>query len=195
FVPLVAEGRAPREALAMLACEELRIVPSDRRSFALLGVRFSESPAGEFFLGLAEAERHALGHLRDFARALGLDQHAIAAYRPQPGCQAYPSYVAWLALNGSRSDVALALIANLAAWGSFCAATATGLRARYGFDDQAVAFFDFFATPAPDFDQQALAVIEAGLRAGDLPQNARHAARMLQAYELMFWNTLAEGLA
>jgi TENA/THI-4/PQQC family len=194
FVPLIASGRAPRERLAAFACEELDIIPSDRRSFALLAARFPESPAGDLFLGLAEGEGLALEHLRAFSQALGLDARAVAAHEPRPGCRAYPAYVAWLALNGSRTDVALAFVANLDTWGAFCARTAAGLRQHYGLDDQAVAFFDFFATPPPGLEERASAVVQAGLDVGDDPQQARRAARLLQAYELLFWNTLADGL-
>jgi hypothetical protein len=73
FVELVAQGSAPRERLDALACEELLIVPSDRRSFAFLAARFPEAPAGDLFLSLAQGEGVALSHLGAFARALGLD--------------------------------------------------------------------------------------------------------------------------
>ena len=194
FVELVAEGSAPRERLAALACEELLIVPSDRRSFAFLAARFPEAPAGELFLSLAQGEGVALSHLGAFARALGLDASTISSYEPRAGCQAYTAYVAWLALNGSRSQVAVALLANLDAWGSFCAAVAAGLRRHYGLDDDAVGFFDFFASPPPGFLELGLAVVQSGLDAGEAPEASRRAARLLQHYELAFWDALAEGL-
>jgi hypothetical protein len=99
--------------------------------------------------------------------------------------------VAWLALNGSRSDVALAFLANLSAWGANCARVAAALRERYALDDGGVAFFAFFTSPPADFEPRALAVIDAGLAAGDDPGLARRATRLLQAYELRFWDGLA----
>jgi hypothetical protein len=54
-------------------------------------------------------------------------------------------------LNGSRADVVLAVLANLAVWGENCSAVAAALRDAYGADDGAVAFFDFFANPTADF--------------------------------------------
>jgi hypothetical protein len=39
-----------------------------------------------------------------------------------------------------------------------------------------------------------LAVLDEGLGAGDSPTRAGRAARLLQAYELLFWDTLAEGI-
>jgi thiaminase len=191
FLAALEAGRAPRTALEALAGEQDRIIASDRRSFAQLAARFPHDPPGAFFLSMAEGEGLALGLLQDFASALGVDQPWLAAYQPSPNCQAYPAYVAWLALNGSSTDVALAFLANLAAWGASCGRVADALRQHYGFDDAAVAFFTFFASPPPGFEQRALTVIDAGLAAGDDPADARRATRLLQAYELRFWDGIA----
>jgi hypothetical protein len=147
-VPLVAEGRLPGERLAALAGEEYRITASDRRSFLVLAARFPDPPAVDFFTGLAQGESLALPKLLTFAAALGHSDKDLQAYEPKAGCQAYAAHVAWLALNGAQGDVALALVANFAAWGSYCA-VAEGLRRQYGLDDDACGFFDFFATPVP----------------------------------------------
>ncbi len=194
LVPLVAEGRLPRERLAALAGEEYQIIRSDRRSFLVLAARFPEPPAAEFFTGLAAGETLALGHLMELAAALGMDEGDLERYEPQPGCQAYPAFVSWLALNGARGDVALALIANFGAWGSYCGAVAESLRSRYGFDEGACAFFDFFATPVPEVEEQAVAVATASTVAGEPPTLARRYARLIQSYELSFWNTLADDI-
>jgi thiaminase len=196
FVSLVNEGRLPRERIADLAGEEYWISASDRHSFLFLAARFPEPPAVDFFLGLAEVEVPGRAGLLRLADALGRSEADLAGYQPQPGCQAYAAYVAWLALNGSQSDVALALVANFAAWGSYCGAVAKGLRAHYGLSEEAVAFFDMFAAPAPEAERLASEVARHSLGTADkVPESARRHARLVQAYELMFWNTLAEGCA
>jgi thiaminase len=195
FLAALDEGRVPLERLAAFAGEQNAIITSDRRSFALLAARFPMPPAGDLFLSLAEGEGRALGLLRPFASIVGADEEALRAHEPAPGAQAYPAFVAWLALNGSRSDVSLALLANLAAWGANCGRVAEALRARYGLEEEeAVAFFTFFAEPSPDSEQRLLAVLDDGLGVGDSSVSARRAARLLQAYELLFWDTLAEGI-
>jgi hypothetical protein len=68
------------------------------------------------------------------------------------------------------------------------------LHDAYGADDGAVAFFDFIANPPGDFEARALAVLNEGLVAGDSPRLARRASWLLQAYELSFWDTLAQWL-
>ena len=195
FLAALDAGRVPRERLTAFAGEQHAIISSDRRSFALLASRFPEPPAGDLFLSLAEGEGRALELLRAFAVAVGEDGEALRAHEPAPGAHAYPAFVAWLALNGSRSDVSVALLANLAAWGANCGRVAEALRARYGLCDEAVAFFTFFAEPPPDSEQHLLAVLDEGLGGGDSPVRARRAARLLQAYELLFWDRLAEGIA
>lgn len=189
YLTAVEEGRAGEESLRRLACEQRLIIAADRRSFAHLAARFPEPPAGELFLALAQGEGEALGRLSRLAASLRLSEADLARYRPLPLCQAYTAYVAWLALNGSRADVALALLANLAAWGDNCRRLAEALAPRYD-----VSFFDFFALPSPGFQEQALAVVDQGMAAGDDPEQARACAALLQAYELAFWDGLAGAL-
>ncbi len=176
-------GRVPVESLRAFAGEQRAIITSDRRSFEHLAQRFPQPPAGGFFRDLAAGEAEALRLLERFAAAVGLGPD----YEPLAGCQAYPAYVAWLALNGSPAEVALAFLANLESWGRSCARMGDALRPLYGADR--VAFFDFFAEPPAGFEERALALITTGGRA-----SGRRAARLLQAYELLYWDTLADGL-
>lgn len=194
FLERLAAGEVPGERLRALAGEQHAIVSSDRRSFAQLAARFPSGLAGEFFLGMAEGEGVALDKLRGLADWLGLTDDQLRAYEPHPGAQAYPAFVAWLALNGSRTDVVLAFLTNLAAWGENCGKVAAALRESYRAGDDAIAFFDFFASPPENFEPRAMAVLQEGLAAGDSPLLARRATRLLQAYELSFWDALAEGL-
>jgi len=194
FLELLRTRDVPLERLRALAGEQHAIVSSDRRSFAQLATRFPAGLAGDFFLGMVDSEDLAQGKLRGLTDWLGLTDGDLHAYEPHPGAQAYPAFVAWLALNGSRAEVILAFLANLAAWGDNCGQVAAALRQAYGAGDDATAFFDFFANPPADFEPRALAVLDEGLTAGDSPLLARRATRLLQAYELSFWDALAEGL-
>jgi thiaminase len=194
FLDLLDARAVPEDRLRALVAEQHAIISSDRRSFAHLAGRFPAGEAGEFFLDMAAGEGTALGLLVGTAGWLGIDDEWCETYEPTPQAQSYPAYVAWLALNGSRADVALAFVANLAAWGANCGRVAASIRASYGAGDDAVAFFEYFANPPADFEERALAVIDQGLAAGDSPRSAQRAARLLQAYELSFWDVLAEGL-
>ncbi|WP_165495050.1 transcriptional regulator [Actinomadura roseirufa] len=194
FLDLLEAGRLPRERLVWLAGEEYRIVRSDRRSFALLAARFPDSPAGDLFLALAQGEGEALRLLGRFAEALGESEKNLSVYEPRPFAQAYPAYLAQRAAFGTAAEVALAMLANLEEWGGFCGRAAAALRAHYGFDEESVGFFSFFAESPPGFEEQALAVVAAGLAAGEDPREIARAARLLHAYETAFWDALAEDL-
>jgi hypothetical protein len=188
---LIAAGAAPRSVFGVIAAEELRIVASDWRSLHTLAARSEEPAARGYFGGLAAGEQQALATLGPLAEEAGLSPDAVREHEPLAGCQAYPSYFAWLALNGAPAEVALAITANFDAWGRYCAEIAGGMREHYGFSASACGFFDFFAEPLPD--DAAVAAIQAGLDAGTVDQRrVRQYARLFQSYELMFWNTLAE---
>jgi hypothetical protein len=56
--------------------------------------------------------------------------------------------------------------------------------------EKEVAFFDLFASPPATFETSALNVIQQGLDGGAEPRLIQRAARLLQAYELMYWDAL-----
>ncbi|MDX3130320.1 transcriptional regulator [Streptomyces europaeiscabiei] len=194
LLPLIASGAAGLDTLAALAMEQGFVIAADLRSFRHLAERSAtEEPAGApLFEMLAEGEAVAAERLGAYAEACGVDGGRAAAYEPLPGCQAYPSYVARLALTASPADVVIALSANFASWGGYCAAIAKALRHHYAFTDEACAFFDLFAEPSAELEERARTAVQAGWDAGRIDEHlvARH-GRLLQSYESMFWHTLA----
>lgn len=192
LIARAATGQLSLAPIAALAAEETLIVASDRRSLFTLASRATSQPAIDFFSGLAQGESLALPLLPALATAAGMTAPVLRDYEPRPGCQAYPSYLAWLALNGEPAAVVLALVANFAAWGDYCRTLGAALRRDFGFDDEACAFFDFFAEPATELEDHAIAAVRAALDARVDLADARRYGRLLQSYELMFWNTLAD---
>jgi thiaminase len=195
FVELLEAGELPRDRLNWLAGEEYRIVRSDQRSFSLLASRFPDGASGELFLGLAQGEAQASDLLLDYASALGWGEGELDDYAPLPFAQVYPAYLAWCAVYGTRSAVALAMVANLDEWGGYCARIAEALTSRYGLSEDAVGFFHFFAASPPGFVERAEAAISEGLAAGEDPVEALRAAQALHVYETAFWDALTTGLA
>jgi hypothetical protein len=80
---------------------------------------------------------------------------------------------------------------NFPAWGQSCGRVSRALRERYGLGQEDVRFFDQFAAAPPTFEEDSLAVIAQGLARGVDERAVRRAARLLQAYELMYWDTLS----
>jgi thiaminase len=170
--------------------EQCHIIPSDLRSLALLLSRCPEPVSQQFFYAVLQGEAAALAALEPLVVTVGLTPAARDAYEPAPGAQAYSAYLAWLCLYGSAAEVAAALAVNFAAWGANCGRMAQALRQRYSWPESAVQFFTQFATAPAEVSPQAMAVMAAGLQQGVAAQRMVRAARMLQSYELMFWDTL-----
>lgn len=194
LVPLIADGTASPAALQALALEQRWVIGADRRAFLHLAERADAgSDTALYFTLLTEGEELAAGHLTAFAEACGVDEARSRAHRPRPGCQAYPAYVAWLALNAAPADALLAITANFSEWGGYCATISEALRTHYGFPQPARAFFDFFAGPAPELAERATAAVHAGLEDGRLdPHLAQTYGGLLQSYEALFWDTLLQ---
>ncbi|MFE7318878.1 transcriptional regulator [Streptomyces sp. NPDC057555] len=194
LVQRIGAGAAPRSVFATLALEQHQVIASDRLSFQHLARRADgDPPVADFFDLLVEGETQALARLAALADACGLTDREIAGYQPRPGCQAFPSYTARLALAAEPADAVIALTANFAAWSGYCAVVRTALRERYGFPEAAGGFFALFAEPAPELAAGARAAVQQGLDTGQArPEVAHRYGRLLQAYEAMFWNSLAE---
>jgi thiaminase len=190
YVAAIDAGRVPRQDLARFAGEQWHIIASDLRSVAQLVNRFGNTSARPFFLDVLAGERAAFEALNPLAAGLGLEPGALREYEPLAGAHVYTCYMAWLGLYGSAADVAAAYLVNFPAWGENCGRLSAGLQREYGLDAQHVVFFDLFAAPAPEFEAAAASVIETDLVAGASPVGIRRAVRLLQAYELMYWDTL-----
>ena len=66
------------------------------------------------------------------------------------------------------------------------------LRSKYELSETDVAFFILFATAPPGFEGRAAAVVAEGMAHGVAPGKIRRAATLLQEYELLFWDTMAQ---
>ena len=189
YLRAVEEG-IDRVQLRPFAAEQHAIIASDLRSVAHLVARFGDG----LFLHVLDGERAAWEALPRFALALGMGREDLEAYEPMPGAHAYAAYMAWLASHASAAEVAGAYLVNFATWGESCARMGAALKRRHGLAEAEVRFFDLFAEPDPDFEQQALAVVAEGLEQGVSERGIARAARLLQAYELLYWDTLFEQL-
>jgi thiaminase len=191
FLQTLESGEVRREGLRMFAGQQFHIISSDLRSLALLVSRHGTLPSRHFLMNSLAGEVAAREALESFARALGMTTGELEACEPLPAAHAYCAYVAWLALYGSDAELAGAFLVNFAAWGANCGRMSKSLQAQYGMDKPAVAFFDLFAN-LPPFEEEALSVIQGGLDRGIPARLIPRAARMLQGYELMYWDAMVE---
>jgi hypothetical protein len=192
FVAQVETGTASIEQIAAVVAEEYSIIRSDLNSFQQMAARWDTPGGSQFFGNLAFGEGLALPLVLDFAAHVGLDEADLAAYEPRPKGQSYPSRVAWIASNADRASAAASFLVNFGVFGENMARVRDALIDVYGFSPAQVGFFSFFAEPIPGFEEAAIEVIAAGLREGACPRDVRRSARLLQAYELDFWQSASE---
>ena len=77
----------------------------------------------------------------------------------------------------------MALVVNLPVWGSNCNRLSMALKEKYGVDE--TSFLDLFAQPITEAEKAAAIVIDRYL---DKKKDMEKVAKLIQGYELMFWN-------
>jgi len=194
YVRALEQGRIQSDQLTVFAGQQHHIISSDLRSVGLILSRQGMLSSRRFLMKVLQGEAAALDALDAFAGALGLNVNDPEVCEPLPAAHAYCAFVAWLALYGSDAELACAFLVNFPAWGANCARMYRALHEKYGIAASALGFFDLFAN-MPSFEQEALCIIQNGLERGVSARLIRRAARMLQSYELMFWDTLASASA
>ena len=192
YLQALEAGRIERERLRIFAVQQSYIIGSDLRSVAQMVARASSERSRGFFIELLEGERAALKALDLFKAAVSSTAGTPISDEPLPGAFAYCAFVAWLSLYVTEAEFAGALLINLPVWGANCGRMADALRSKYGLSEAEVAFFTMFATAPPGFEDRAAGVVADGLAHGVTPGSVRQAASLLQGYELLFWNTLAQ---
>jgi len=194
YLDALEAGQVSEDDLRRFAGQQHHIITSDLRAMALVIAKADTAETREFFWGGIQAERMALEALQAFATALAMPVTELKAAEPIPGTFAYSAFIAWLALFGSCAEFAAAFLVNLEAWGGNCARMRQALKGRYQMQDENVVFFELFSSTPPDFQDRALGVIQEGLERGVEPQQIRRAARLLQGYELLYWDTLYQAV-
>ena len=185
------KGEVSLDALGAFPGHQYHIITSDLRSLALLVQRFGDAPSRDFLMGILDGERKGLDGLLIMARKLGMSEPDLKDYEPSAEGFAYTTFMAWQALYASAAEFVIGILVNFAAWGHNCGRMSAALRESYGFTDEETAFLDAFAN-MPSFEDAALAIIQDGLDRGESPARLLRCARLFQAYELMFWDAMAE---
>ena len=191
YIMALNKGKVSQDSLRTFAGQQYHIITSDLRSIASLLSRHGHLPSRPWLLAVLQGEAVALDALFTFAGQLSVSEGALKIFEPIPAAYAYCTYVAWLGMYGSDGELAGALLVNFAAWGANCGKMGKALQEHYGFTKEGVSFFDLFFQ-MPPFEKQVLEVIQGALDRGIEPVLIHRAARMLQAYELMFWDAMAE---
>jgi len=195
YLSALERGEVSRNNLRAFAGEQYNINQKDILSGAMMLSRFGADPASrKFFQDNVASETTALSLIIIFAKALGMTEQDLKAYEPCALAQAYPSYVASITLHESEAAVAAAFMLNFPVFGENAGRMGAALRSKYGLSKNSTAFFTFFSNLPSNFESDALAVIESGLARGVNVSLIRRTVRLLQAYELLFWQAVASDL-
>ena len=193
FLKKVERKKYSKKQMALLPKEEFYIVLSDLLSAKHLVERFKEMPTLSFFKTLVENEEFAQHNIAALAEALGCSRTQLMEHEPDPYCQVYPSYFARLSLHGSEAEIMAAFSSNFSVWWSACKRVAVALVNLYEVPEEATAFLNpFNEVPPPEtpFDELTVDAIERGLMQGVTENQIVRSARLIQHYELAFWDAL-----
>jgi len=191
YMAALENAKVSRESLVVFALQQYHIIASDLRSIALLLARHGNLTSRPYLLNILQGENNAFEALTKFGQALGISNESLRESEPIPAAFAYSAFLAWLGTYGSDAEMAGALSLNFPAWGINCRRMSAALKGSYGLKPDAVAFFDLFAN-LPPVDDSAVAVVQGGFDRGVPTAAIARAARMIQCYELMYWDAMAE---
>ena len=178
------KGALSLERIEAFAANQYHIVDGDVRSLALMLSRSTNSGELRFFEEMMKGDLEGLARISRMAEALGLGLEELQNYNPIPEALAYSHYLSTLAQFASPGVQAMALIANLPVWGSNCGRLSKTLREKYQIEE--TSFLDLFSASAEGIEAPALAIADCYLPGEE--KSMRAAARLIQAYELMFWD-------
>ena len=187
-VVAVEDGQADRAMLRFFCGNQYQMWKPNRQARSVAMFRFSAHPYQSVFLTPPEVEEQAAAAFLALGRCVGLQDPD--GFEPTAQAFGYAAYKAWLVCFGSAAEIACARALNLSVWAYNCGLMSRGLRTHYGLDDKDTAFLDGFAD-MPSFEESAGQVIDHDLKEGVPPTVMVRAARMMQEYELMFWDAMA----
>ena len=195
--------------------QQYHIQLSDAKSFAVLAGHSGFNPKtltgtqvptptdkmkdNDLFQFLLGGELYASSLLLNCAKSVGLPEESMLVSSKQAAkAQAYPSYWARIALSNQRAAGAAACAINFPAWGEMCRKLNEALLQHgetYGYNtstsEEGLEFIKFFATPIDNLDEMAVTIMDE--EQNDITYDElEEVVRMLQEYEIMFWDACYE---
>jgi thiaminase len=183
YVSEAEQGTLPLDKVKAFAANQYYIISHDAKSLALMVSRSTSFEEFTFFNTVFKSDEVALSLLLAMAEAMGLDAVTLEEDTPIPEAVVYTHYLTALAHFASPGEQAVALIVNLPVWGSNCKRLSKAFRTSYQIEE--TAFLDLFAQSTGELEQHALSIIDHYL---NQETQLQRVARLIQAYELMFWN-------
>lgn len=184
------KGILDKERIKLFVAQQNYIVNHDLRSLAMMLSRARGEDELDFFYTLVAGDKEALRQLRALSEELGLSGEELKKFPILAEAASYTHYLAWLALYANSGEQATALVVNLPVWGSVAKRFGSALREKYRIRN--LGFFELFAGPYDVMEGMAIKVIEGYL--GLYKESMERCARLIQRYELMFWDGVYRGI-
>ena len=188
FIIEAEKGTLSLERIKRFVKNQNYIISHDVRSLAFMISRSIRDEELEFFDSVYKGDAQALPLLRRMAQSSGLKIIDLETYVPIPEAVSYAHYLTFLAQFATPGEQTMALVVNLPVWGSNCNRLSKALREKYGIDE--TSFLDLFAQPITEAEKAAESVINCYL---DMKDEMKRVAKLIQGYELMFWNGVYRG--
>ena len=188
FIIEAEKGTLPLDGIKRFVKNQNYIISHDVRSLAFMISRSIRDEELEFFDSVYKGDARALPLLRRMVQSLGLKIIDLETYVPIPEAVSYAHYLTFLAQFATPGEQTMALVVNLPVWGSNCNRLSKALREKYGIDE--TSFLDLFAQPITEAEKDASSVIDCYL---DMKEEMKRVAKLIQGYELMFWNGVYRG--
>ena len=154
--------------------------------------RFTNTELANYFEQMLRSELEASRALLLLAQTLGMSEESLETYETEPDALAYGYYVSSLATNGSLAEIVASLGVNFPIWAGNCQRISMVLRQLYGFNSSQTRFFDIFAEASSSIDDgPVIKAISLGLGAGVSEEKIARSVRLIQGYELRFWDAMA----
>lgn len=184
YVVDAEEGRLPPDKVKLFVGQQYYIVSHDIKSIAIMVSRARYMEETEYFNFLLQGDIQALSNLLKMADSLGIPREVLERYELIPDVATYTHYLAFLASHATPGEQSFALIVNLPVWGSACGRLGRALKKRYGVGE--TTFLDAFESIPDWVEKRGLEIVDRYLPKYEWKM--RRAAKLIQAYELMFWD-------
>ncbi|AWR98068.1 TenA family transcriptional regulator [Acidianus sulfidivorans JP7] len=170
FIQSAEKGTLPIDKIQLIYDQQWYIVNSDVKSLAIMLSKAKEQDEIDFFINALQGDYTGLKILRKVANK----QANIL-----PSAVSYTHYLAWLANYANTGEQVLALVVNLPIWSQNCRKLAEAYKGKIN-----VEFLELFANSEIDEDEAEKIISRYDSK------NYLEIAKMIQAYELSFWNSI-----
>ena len=186
YITELEKGKLNLDQIKAFVSNQYYIVSHDIRSLGLMLSRSLTVKDANFFDNVLRSDIEGLNLLVRLGNSMGLSVEQLEQYSIIPEAVGYTHYLAALASFALPGEQAMALIVNLPVWGANCVRLSKALRAKYRIKE--TGFLDIFTLPMDEAEKEAIEVMKEYLPARR--EHMKRAAMLIQAYELMFWDSI-----